>query len=45
LLEGETPPEACRTAGIPLTRDDGRPMTTGEGVEFLAKLERIRTLD
>jgi len=45
LLEGKTAPEACAAAGLPLTREDGRPMTTGEGVEFLEKLERIRSLD
>ena len=45
LLEGRSPTEACAGAGLPLTREDGRPMTTGEGVEFLEKLERIRTLD
>jgi thymidylate synthase (FAD) len=42
LLDGRTPEEACADAGLPLTRDDGRPMTSGEGVEFLEKLERIR---
>jgi thymidylate synthase (FAD) len=45
LLDGKTPTEACATAGLPLTREDGKPMTTGEGVEFLEKLERIRGLD
>jgi thymidylate synthase (FAD) len=45
LLEGKSPTEACAQAGLPLTREDGKPMTTGEGVEFLGKLERIRTLD
>ena len=45
LLEGKSPPEACERAGLPLVREDGRPMTTGEGVEFLEKLERIRRLD
>jgi thymidylate synthase (FAD) len=45
LLEGKSPTDACAAAGLPLTREDGRPMTTGEGVEFLEKLERIRTLD
>ncbi len=45
LLDGKTPQEACVAADLPLTREDGRPMTTGEGVEFLEKLERIRTLD
>jgi thymidylate synthase (FAD) len=45
LLEGKSPPEACAIAGLPLTRDDGQPMTTGEGVEFLEKLERIRHRD
>jgi thymidylate synthase (FAD) len=45
LLEGKSPPEACALAGLPLTRDDGKPMSTGEGAEFLDKLERIRRLD
>jgi len=43
LLEGKTPEQACVTAGLPLTREDGKPMTSGEGVEFLEKLERLRT--
>ena len=43
LLDGATPEEACRKADLPLAREDGRPMKTGEGVEFLAKLERLRT--
>jgi thymidylate synthase (FAD) len=42
LLEGATPGAACATAGLPLTREDGPPMTTGEGVEFLEKLDQIR---
>jgi thymidylate synthase (FAD) len=42
LLEGATPEAACATAGLPLTREDGQPMTTGEGVEFLEKLDQIR---
>ena len=42
LLSGQTPAEACEGAGLPLKREDGRPMTTGEGVEFLAKLERLQ---
>jgi thymidylate synthase (FAD) len=42
LLAGATPEAACRDAGLPLTRDDGKPMTTGEGVEFLEKLARLR---
>jgi thymidylate synthase (FAD) len=42
LLAGATPETACRDAGLPLTREDGRPMTTGEGIEFLEKLARIR---
>ncbi len=43
LLEGATPEAACNDAGLPLTREDGKPMTTGEGVEFLEKLDRIRS--
>lgn len=42
LLDGATPERACADAGLPLTREDGKPMTTGEGVEFLEKLELIR---
>jgi thymidylate synthase (FAD) len=42
LLAGATPEAACRDAGLPLTREDGRPMTSGEGVEFLEKLSRLR---
>ncbi len=44
LLEGKSPAEACRGAGWELTRADGTPRKSGEGVEFLAKLERIRSL-
>ena len=42
LLAGSDPESACAKADLPLTRPDGKPMTSGEGVEFLAKLERIR---
>jgi len=42
LLEGKTPEEACAAAGLPLTREDGRRMTSGEGIEFLEKLDRVR---
>jgi thymidylate synthase (FAD) len=45
LLEGATPEAACQAAGLPLTREDGRPMSTGEGVEFLEKLASIRAPD
>ena len=44
LLSGATPEEACRQAGLPLLREDGKPMSSGEGVEFLEKLERLRAL-
>jgi thymidylate synthase (FAD) len=43
LLDGEPPEAACAIAGLPLTREDGKPMTTGEGVEFLEKLTRLRS--
>jgi thymidylate synthase (FAD) len=43
LLNGKTPEVACAEAGLPLTREDGKPMTTGEGVEFLEKLARLRS--
>ncbi len=42
LLAGATPEEACREAELPLTREDGKPMTSGEGVEFLEKLARLK---
>jgi thymidylate synthase (FAD) len=45
LLDGKTPEEACASAGLALTREDGRPMTSGEGIEFLEKLERVRRGD
>jgi thymidylate synthase (FAD) len=44
LLKGATPEAACASAGLPLQREDGKAMTTGEGVEFLEKLERVRAL-
>ncbi|MCI4324768.1 MAG: FAD-dependent thymidylate synthase [Thermoplasmata archaeon] len=45
LLDGKTPEEACDLAGLALKREDGRPLSSGEGVEFLRKLERIRSDD
>jgi thymidylate synthase (FAD) len=42
LLDGKTPEAACEAAGLALLREDGRRMKTGEGVEFLDKLERLR---
>jgi thymidylate synthase (FAD) len=42
LLEGVPFEAACQRAGIPLAREDGRPMVSGEGVEFRDKLARIR---
>jgi flavin-dependent thymidylate synthase len=43
LLAGATPERACEAAGLPLARKDGKPMTSGEGVEFLEKLEALRS--
>ena len=45
LLEGKTPEAACAAAGLPLTREDGKPIVSGEGVEFLEKLTRLRSAD
>ena len=42
ILGGASPEAACREAGLALQRPDGTPMTSGEGVEFLAKLDRLR---
>ena len=43
LLEGAPPETACERAGLRLKKEDGTPMSSGEGVEFLEKLERLRT--
>jgi len=43
LLAGKTPEAACEEAGLPLTREDGKSMPSGEGVEFLEKLARLRS--
>ena len=45
LLDGQAPERACELAGLSLRREDGRPMTSGEGVEFLDKLERLRHVE
>jgi thymidylate synthase (FAD) len=45
MLAGATAEAACQSSGLPLQREDGKPMTTGEGVEFLEKLERLRSPD
>lgn len=42
LLEGQDPAAACGTAGLALLREDGTPLRTGEGPEFLEKLSRVR---
>jgi len=43
MLKGKSAEAACKDAGLPLQREDGKPMTSGEGVEFLEKLTRIRS--
>jgi thymidylate synthase (FAD) len=43
LLEGKTPEAACAEAGLALVRKDGGPMSSGEGVEFLEKLDRLKS--
>ncbi len=42
LLEGQDTTRACEVAGLALLREDGVPLKTGEGPEFLDKLSRIR---
>ena len=42
LLEGQDPTAACGAAGLALLREDGTPLRTGEGPEFLEKLSRVR---
>lgn len=42
MLEGATPEAACVAAGLPLRKEDGTMRSTGEGIEFLEKLERLK---
>jgi len=42
ILEGMSPEQACEAAGLSLMKSDGQRRTTGEAVEFLEKLARIR---
>lgn len=42
MLEGASAEEACTRAKLPWRREDGTLMRSGEGVEFLEKLRRIR---
>lgn len=42
LLAGASVPEACAKAELALEKEDGTPMKSGEGVEFLEKLARLR---
>lgn len=42
IINGMEITEACKMAKLPLRREDNKPIKTGEGPEFLAKLERIK---
>jgi thymidylate synthase (FAD) len=42
ILSGEPPEAACEASGLPLKKADGTPLRSGEGREFLAKLDQIR---
>lgn len=42
IMGGATIEEACASAGLQLTRADGKEIKTGEGPEFLDKLSKIR---
>jgi thymidylate synthase (FAD) len=42
MLGGASPESACEAVGLPLLKPDGSRRSTGEGVEFLEKLERLR---
>lgn len=42
IMNGIAFEKACELSGIELIRD-GRPMTTGEGVEFMSKLDSIKS--
>jgi thymidylate synthase (FAD) len=41
VLKGNSKEDACREAGLPLVREDGTPIRSGEGVEFLEKLSGL----
>ncbi len=43
LLRGKSLEEACDAAGLKLEKEDGTPLKSGEGPEFLQKLDAIRT--
>jgi len=43
LLDGASIGAACAAAGLELRREDGTPRVSGEGPEFLEKLERLRS--
>ncbi|MEM0154928.1 MAG: FAD-dependent thymidylate synthase [Methanothrix sp.] len=42
ILDGQNIEEACNNAKLLLRKDDGKPIKTGEGPEFLQKLETIK---
>jgi thymidylate synthase (FAD) len=42
IMDGATIEEACARADLQLMREDGKPVKTGEGPEFLEKLSKIR---
>lgn len=44
MLDGATPEAACESAGLSLTKADGTRRSSGEAVEFLEKLDRIKAL-
>ncbi len=44
LLRGRSFEEACAAAALPLKKEDGTPMKSGEGVEFSEKLDGMRNL-
>ena len=43
IIKGMEINEACKMAKLPLRREDNKPIKTGEGPEFLEKLERIKS--
>ncbi|MCW6160528.1 MAG: FAD-dependent thymidylate synthase [Candidatus Micrarchaeales archaeon] len=44
LLRGKSFEESCAAAGLPLKKEDGTPMKSGEGVEFREKLDGMRNI-
>jgi thymidylate synthase (FAD) len=45
VLKGKSAEEAAVLAGMKLVKEDGTPMKTGEGVEFLTKFKKLQEIE